>query len=542
MKIPKFITIIMSMLFALLIAAGEGEQASSSDLPAAKVSIDPEKPGWEQDEDKVTLDWYIHFPWYTGNWGQDTVTSYISELTNVDVNFIIPAGDPNEKLNTLIVANELPDIITLGWYEDLAITLQDPRLAYNLEELAEQYDPYFFKVASKDKLNWYRQEDGAVYGYPNASYTQEDYNTPEGIFSNQTFMARKDIYEALGSPDMSTPEGFLDALKRAKEQFPTVDGQALVPIGFQEFGGGASSLQNYLQDFLAIQNASNGAIHDRDNDPEYLKWLKTLRKANEMNLISRDLFSDTRQQIEEKITQGRYFVMLYPYIDAIWPLTSRYQENKDTSYIPISGPKNSRGDEHALSGPGISGWTITLISKTNKNPEKTIRLFSFLISDKGMEAAFLGKEGETWEYRDNTAQFLPDVEKMRAENRAEFDKLYGADWLLWMFMDTAYQFRKWPIPAPEAYNMHRVWTVGKVKPRFEFENINPPGASDLGSSMNKINIRFGETLPKLILAASDAEFDSIWTDYLRYRDENNFADVQKFQTEKYLINIERLKK
>ena len=79
---------------------------------------------------------------------------------------------------------------------------------------------------------WYTQEDGHVYGYPNASFTPEDYVKYKGkIVSNETFLVRKDIYEALGKPDMTTPEGFLKALRAAKKKFPKAGELTLIPFG-----------------------------------------------------------------------------------------------------------------------------------------------------------------------------------------------------------------------------------------------------------------------------------------------------------------------
>ncbi len=520
-------------------ASGEVESVDHN-LPDPQVEIDRSKPGWEQDTREVTFDWYINFPWYAGKWGQDIVTQYITELTGVNVNFIIPAGNPNEKLNTLIVSDSLPDLITIGWWEDIAKSLQDPKFTYNLEALAEAYDPYFFEVSKQGKRDWYRQQDGGVYGYPNASYSPEDYANEEAVFSNDTFMVRKDVYEAIGSPDMTTPEGFIAALEAAKSQFPTLDGQPIIPIGFSEFGSGSSSLREYLQRFLAVPDAKDGALNDKDLDSDYITWLKTFRLANEKGLVSRDVFSDTRQQIEEKMTQGRYFAVLYPYIDAIVPLSTRYNDDPNSSYIAVAGPKNSKGSEHELSGPGISGWTLTMISKKNKDPEKAIRFLSFLLSEKGIEIAFLGKQGVTWDFVNGEAKFLPKVDDLRANNRAEFDKTIGADWMLWMGMDTAYQFLKYPIPAPPSYNSHRQWTVGKVKPRFEFENIEPLGSSDLGVAQAKINGRFSETIPQLILAESDAAFDEVLADFVEFRSQNSFDELQSYRTERYRDNTKKL--
>ena len=75
---------------------------------------------------------------------------------------------------------------------------------------------------------------------------------------------RKDIYEAIGSPDMTTPEGFSAAVKKAVEMFPEVDGKPLIPIGAHVFTNqGNVSFDNYLMDFLAVPWEKDGKLYDR---------------------------------------------------------------------------------------------------------------------------------------------------------------------------------------------------------------------------------------------------------------------------------------
>jgi len=45
-------------------------------------------------------------------------------------------------------------------------------MVYALDELADQYDPYWWKVADDGRVGWFTQEDGHVYGYPNSSFTR----------------------------------------------------------------------------------------------------------------------------------------------------------------------------------------------------------------------------------------------------------------------------------------------------------------------------------------------------------------------------------
>ena len=116
---------------------------------------------------------------------------------------------------------------------------------------------------------------------------------------NQTFLVRKDIYEAIGSPDMTTPEGFI-AVKKAAEMFPEVDGDPLIPIGAHVFDNeGNVSFDKYLMNFLAIPWEKDGVYYDRYTDPEYFRWLKVFRQLGEEDYLANDIFVDTRTQMEE---------------------------------------------------------------------------------------------------------------------------------------------------------------------------------------------------------------------------------------------------
>ena len=137
----------------------------------------------------------------------------------------------------------------------------DGGLLYSLDELAKEYDPYFFNVAVPSRLSWYTQADGHVYGYPNASYTPEDYEKYDTLTSNNTFLVRKDMYEAIGSPDMTTPEGFVAAIKKAKEMFPDVNGQPLIPLGSHPFDtNGCLSFDAMLSSFLGHPLCERGRL------------------------------------------------------------------------------------------------------------------------------------------------------------------------------------------------------------------------------------------------------------------------------------------
>ncbi|GIO41257.1 MULTISPECIES: extracellular solute-binding protein [Paenibacillus] len=507
--------------------------------PAATPSAD--EPGWKSDTSPITFEWYLNFAWFPNKWGVDPTSQYVTKKTGVNIDFIVPAGNENEKLNTLIASGKLPDFITLGWYEDGVKKMIEGGLVEPLNKLAEEYDPYFFKVADPDKLGWYTQADGNVYGYPNSSSSPKDYEKYGDTYvSNQTFVVRKDIYEAIGSPDMRTPEGFVGALKKAKEMFPEIDGQPIIPLGLHEFTQtGNDSLEGYIQNFLAIPREKDGKLYNRETDPEYVRWLKTLRDANEQGLLAKDIFIDKRAQMEEKIVQGRYFAMLYQRTDFAAQLGTLYQQDPNKIYIAVDGPANTNLDAPTLNGPAISGWTVTLISKDVKDKERAIKFLSYLMSEEGQKDLYLGEKGVSYDTIDGKDQFKPEVFDLMNTDRSAFDKQYGSSFTFWMMQDTNITYQ-WTPQSVEPYKQLEDWTRGKTVSISEYNEIDPLANSDEGIILSKIKDLRGKTLPKLLMASSEAEFDKIWADYIKKQEDLGLAKVEAFQQTKYEENKTKL--
>ncbi|MBZ4663878.1 MAG: transporter substrate-binding protein [Caloramator sp.] len=543
-KLTKVLSLLLAILMTATVFAGCGKKEEKTTETSNNPTVSADTPGWKQDADKpITFDWYLNFSWFPNKWGVDLTSQYVTKKTGVNINFIVPAGNENEKLNTMIASGKLPDFITLGWWEDGVKKMIEGGLVLPLDELAKQYDPYFFKVTDPIKLDWYRQPDGHVYGYPNASSSPKDFDRYKELKpSNQTFVVRKDIYEALGKPDMRTPEGFLNALKMAKEKFPTVNGQPLIPLGLHEFTEtGNYSLEDYLQNFLAIPREKDGKLYDRMTDPEYVKWLKTFRKANEMGLLAKDIFVDKRAQMEEKIAQGRYFAMLFQRSDFAAQNQALYAKDPNSVYIAVDGPANSNLDAPKLAGDGLSGWTITLISKDCKDKARAIRFLSYLISEEGQKDLFLGEKGVTYDTIDGKDQFKPEVLDLLNKDRAAFDKKYGAAYTFWMLMDTNMMLQ-WAPPTAEPMKQLEDWTKGKTVSYAVFDGINPTGDSDEGIAANKIAMEWGKTLPKLLLAKSDEEFDKLFNEFLEKRKQYGYDKVLKYQEQKYQENKNKIEK
>lgn len=485
--------------------------------------------GWQKyatEQEPVTLDWYINYSWFTAGWGKNVVSQKITEDTGVSINFVTPAGNQEEKINALIASDSLPDVITLGWWEPQFNEMVKKGQVYALNELADQYDPYFYKVSDPDVVDWYSDENGDIYGYPNSAYTPQDVQEHENIASNQTFLVRKDIYEAIGSPDMTTQEGFEAAVKKAVEMFPEVDGKPLIPIGSHVFDeNGCVSFDKYLMNFLAVPWEKDGKLYDRYTDPEYVSWLKMFRRLGEEGYLVSDIFVDQRAQMDEKIADGRYFCMLYQRTDIVDLESALYEKDPDGIYIAVDGPKNHNGDDPVLPTNSITGWTVTLISKNCKHPDRAIAFLDYLMSEEGQKLTSIGVEGEMYQVVDGKTVLNEDVEKVLATNRDTYNERYGADNTYWMLQDNVMQL-DWMPESIYPLNQLEEWTYPYSTYTGEYDVILQDDTYAARAN-SQIEMLWSATLPRLLLTTSDEEFDTMFAQYVEERDALGYERVME---------------
>lgn len=522
--------------FALLLLFGSLYTRESTPDESDGTTIE----GWRlHAEEPVTLNWYINYSWYATPWGDNVVSDTITEETGVSVNFITPSGNEAEKLSALIASDSLPDMITLGWWEPAVNEMIDKDLVYALNELGEQYDAYFFEVTDPDSVEWFTKPDGNIYCYPNSSYTPKDLEEHDNINANQNFLVRKDIYEAIGSPDMTTQEGFYNAVKKAVEMFTEIDGKTLIPIGAQAFNNeGCTSFDDYLMNFLAIPYEKDGQYYDRYTDPEYISWLKFFRQLGEEGYLAQDIFIDQRMQMDEKLADGRYFCMLYQNTDMLTQQKELYAKDPDSIYLAIDGPKNSNGDAYRLPASGVNGWTVTLISKNCEHPDRAIQFMDYLMSEHGQMLTYLGVEGVTYDIIDGKPVVRDDILQLLNTDRKKYDEVYGADDAYWMLQNNVMQLQ-WEREEIEPVAQLKEWTYPYVIYNGQYDAL-VSSKSQYVNADNHITELWSNTLPKLLLAESEEQFDHILKDFVEQREKMGYEELQAEKTRLMEIAKEKL--
>lgn len=537
-RMKQSIIMALALIMVLSLAACTGSKnnentptaqpSNSSQPPAGEATPNPEVPAWQLDTSPVELSWFVGASWYPHSWGESLASKYVTEKTGVNIKLEVPSGEANEHITLMMTSGKLPDIITMGSWENAVKKLWEGDFVYALNELADQYDPYFYKVAGDGTLKWYRQENGNTYGVPNDSYSPNLMHETGMTAANQTFLVRKDLYEEMGTPNLSTPEGFLSALQLLKDKYPEYKGQPISPFFAQ--GNVPYGMTEYLQNLLAVPHEKDGKVYDRITDPEYITWLKTFRTAYERGLINVDFLVDSDTQVEEKTNNARYFMMVREWngMAAVNPMLAA-SANPESYYVAVNGPQNSRGDSAKLFPGNMDGWMVTMISKNTKHPERAIRFLSYLASEEGQRDLFLGKEGETWDMVDGKPTLKAEMVDLLSNDIEKLEKEYGV-------MDTY-----WMVRNPVIINQWRPEKTPVLKQMEDFANaqadidsgiykgLDPLGDSDVAVAWARISQNWEEVMPELITAKDEATFDKVFESFLARRDSYGFDKVLEFR-------------
>ena len=516
------------------------ETEPAEDAPAAANA-----PSYLQDTSPITFDWYVDTSWYTrAKWGLDATSKYITAKTGVTINIILPTGNEAERKNLMIASGDVPDFVSMGQWETARQQMIEAGLVYSLNELADAYAPDFWDYTTASVSGWYTEKDGKVYGYPCGAMPIERLNLPENSGSSVSYLGftvRKDIYEAIGSPDMSTPDGFLQALLAAKEQYPKIGNLDLIPFsfGYEFTDKGNSGINDNIMELLNVPTVDeNGALVNRFEDPDFIMWLKTFRKANEMGLMPKETFIDKSPQIEDEFMNGQVFSSVFAVNNFPNKVNGKlYEQDPNSVYIQIEAMQNSKKDKPLFKAGGLSGWLWTTISRTNKNPERAIRFMQYWLSEEGQADFWLGDPAVTRTPEGD--RVIREIYDLRGADETAFCDTYGNMDNYFMLIDGSITNR-WEYPDIPAHSAQIYeFQMGRHKDATVLNNLDPSPESAAGIEYNKSQVKWGTLLPKMLLAETDEEFDRLYAEY-KATDDAARAVYLPVMQENYDFNAQKL--
>ncbi|QJD86337.1 extracellular solute-binding protein [Cohnella herbarum] len=525
-----------------------GSQSPASSATAANTGTgEAPKEGYD---DVLDIDWYVNLSWwkYPGDYGKDKFSQYIRDRFGLNINFITPAGDGSDQMSAMIATGEIPDLVTVESWLDYKTKLAKGGYLVSINELIEKYVPDFKPY--EDIFNWYKESDGKTYALPNYAYSSFALKPGEQLEPNSAFTLRKDIYEQLGRPDISTADKFLDVLERVKNEVKTYDGKPLIPLQLYEFTANGNNSANWLNEYFAVPYENNdGKLINRTYDPKYWEVIKFLNEAYRRGLVSKDNFTDKRDQIVEKIASGRVFASLTAPQDFADPMRTLYTADNNAQYESFA-LRNYEGEDPVLTDIRGFGWLVSMVGKDSKAHERIAKLLAFLNSKEGQHMVHFGWENETYTYNaDGTIQWTQQYQDALAKGDGS-EKKWGMGFNLLMDWYSVKDLFPLPEKPVDIYLAEKNMKKSLVQYSYDTSaaggkpNPDHPNRDRMLETGNRLSLFWGKELPRIIMAESEEKARAVYEDTLAKMDEMGRAELDEYNNElfqgaKEALNIER---
>lgn len=333
----------------------------------------------------------------------------------------IVQGDA-QKFSILVAGGDLPDIIyTNPAQQNVASNnLITSGQLIAMDDLIESHGENI-KNNFPDRLRYSKQfasnGEDKIYYLPVLTYEQdEEHPNISYSIENVGLMTRWDIYEAIGCPEITTTDDYLNVLKEMQEYARAndlADGKQIYAIsGWSDWGLWPWWLANVRE--MGYKDYANDTIFNYEtekvegvfNSEAFWESLAFYNKAYNMGILDPEAFTMKNDQFWEKCQNGQV-LMAY----ASWQtegINNHFLTNghPDWSYqkLPYDGYEYISGIVSSAAPLGNGIDYATAITKNCKNPEKAMELINFMNSEEGARLVYSGVEGTHWSNEDGAVR------------------------------------------------------------------------------------------------------------------------------------------
>ncbi|REK74943.1 extracellular solute-binding protein [Paenibacillus paeoniae] len=508
-------------------------------------SNNPEEPAsdvWEFGSEALEFSMYGHYSWYdVPAWDSTVAGRWLKENKKLNITPISAGGNPEQKLSTMIASKSLPDVMWM----DRGADVERLREAGQLVAFDDYLDKYpNLKTWMGKDLNLLRSSDGKLYQFPNW-YTGR-------ANGNAGYVINKKIYDELGQPKLETTDDLYNYLVAVKAKY----GDTVVPFDpdLAKDSQGLGVLYTAFKENASYTHlhANVRAVPQGDNltslftDPTFREAQKYIAKLYREKLITQDAFTQTRDQIEERIMQGRVAVYAgaNPTVVAMNAHQEMVKKDPESGYFMI-WPIHKEGLDKNKIFPGTYtalGWNVNVITKAAKDPEKIFAFLDWYTGPEGQSLLFFGPEGKNWKGFDSEGHpiFTDDY---NAEEVLELQKAH--DPIMWNgntgFIDPAKMKYESKLPAHEQnwaarYQSEITWPTQSNA--TEFINLVPQPDSELGIVKQRVDDIYTQAYAQSVMAKDDAEVESILDKAEKDAQAAGYGELLEWRTVEWKKNIE----
>ncbi|MDQ6419319.1 extracellular solute-binding protein [Paenibacillus sp. LHD-117] len=498
---------------------------------------------YELGKEPLEFSFYGHYDWYTmPEWGGDLATKWIKENKQVNVVPVSSGGNAKNKMSTMIVSGELPDVIWMERGADVE-KLRAEGMLVPFDDYLDKY-PNLKKWAGESTLDMLRSPDGKLYQFPNWYTTQ-----PNG---NAGYLVNKKIYEELGSPSLETTDDLYAYLNQVKANYPDV-----VPLEVGQTAAGVDIMVSafaenrpYLFNQMIAVPKENELV-SLFTDPVYRELLQYSSKLYREKLMTQDAFTQKREQVEQKVVTGKIavYVASSPTEFGAIGNSKLSEQDPNAGYIMV-WPVHKEGLDRNKIFPGDYkqlGWNVNVITKSAKNPEAIFAFLDWFTGPEGQRTIMWGPEGLYWDGVDSeeaplfTEAFTTDLKGRDELMNSTVNFQWNGNTV---YVDNSKIKFESTLPE-EKRNWETRWqseiTWKTQYNTTEFVNLDPAGDTEEGIIAQSVFEIYEQARAKAITTAkTDEEVVAILDKAEQDAMKVGYEKLLKFKTEKWQENVSKL--
>lgn len=549
---------------------GGGKTEAKSEEDLAKIEPTPttgevNEFGWEMPKETIKIDWYHALQSSTSDnekYNQQ-MHDYLLENFNVDLNKIVYDTDPAERMNLMRASNDYADVITYLTGTQVEEWKQ-LGAAIPLEDLMKTHAPNLY-ARFEGYLPRFRDDDGKLWKFA----TGWSNLVPErsNMIADTAPMVRQDWYEEIGSPDISTPDAYFEAVKKMVENHPTT------PSGGKTYGLSmydTKAAANIVPSFVSWWGGMFGLkmgwdVDDTTNDVKLWinsekgeKLIKYMNRFYREGLLDPDGLTMPVEQWGEKGVEERYAAYIGPWFQPTFYISDYWKKQKGDSYDAnmryVHYNVKDPDVEHSTFNPKSTlGGGYVIITDKCENPADVMRWWEFENSELGTKLigwGIPGLEDSVWDLVDGKAVTRPEqIEAIQAETAVfDFEKfmLIGGENQLQMTISEELQ----PDGTCNWFNQSYKDKWKAIKDENLKDSIYDFTAfrsilMDPEDPLTAVKQRCGDIIntafAKAISAPTEEECMQIIEDAKAEAIGAGLSDVEKFYSDNYKANVEKYK-
>jgi putative aldouronate transport system substrate-binding protein len=473
---------------------------------------------------------------------------WIEQQTGVRLKFEFPVGELRQKVGLIIAG---------GDYTDLVAARNEMRSIYDagglipLKSLIEEYGPNIKKLYG-DRISLLEQDDGEIYWFPQIfPFGDKVQRTKEA----HGFYIQKAVLKENGWPMPKNVSEAFDMLIAYAKKYPEINGNKTYVFTALSWGWREFPLMNAPSIFSGHPNDGEANVDWIDGKwvadqfydiPEAYKIYKLYNRVHREGLYDTESFVMDYDQYLAKLSNGSILAFYDQWwqFDRVQTLLKQQDEkgeggNKNRWWVPL--PIVMEGYEEEFEGPiepqvseGVG------ISVNCKDPVTAFKYLDFLCSEEFQIKKQWGFEGEDY-YVDEDGYFCRTKEqndKWDVPKWVNYE--YGQAYWIHLccfdhnsvysdgknavstrnqpsiFYDKLYDTEKEVLDAYGKKTWYDFFSPPDMRRAsyFPIWTIKRPTGSDIDIAHNKILEVRRKYTPLMIMAKDDAEYDSLWEEYM----------------------------